>query len=71
MLDYAAIRKQVKAIGKDSWELLHFGELPKKPSVKAMLDALKLDRRWLEDHCNEVCHEIDRLCCEIEARGGA
>ena len=58
--------KEAKAIAHDSWSLLHFEALPKNATPFEMGSALRKDRRWIEDHCNEVCKRIDRLCYEVE-----
>lgn len=53
-------------IGKSSWALMNFDQLPKRASKKAQIAALLVDKRWQDDPANEVAKRIDRLIGEIE-----
>lgn len=64
--EIAAAIKEAKAIAHDSWSLLHFEALPKSATPFEMASALRKDRRWIEDHCTEVCKRIDALCFDVE-----
>jgi hypothetical protein len=53
-------------IGSDSWALLNFENLPRNASRKRQIEALHADQRWLRNHTEEICHQIDKLIREIE-----
>jgi len=53
-------------IGKGSYSLLNYEQLPKNVSRKRQVEALNRDRNWQEDHNNEVMRSIDMLIQDIE-----
>ena len=63
-------RKEAKAIGDASWELMAFSQLPRNASAKRQVEALKQDQKWQEDHIQEIGGAIDCLVNDIE-EGGA
>ncbi len=62
--------KEAADIGKGSYSLLNYEQLPKNASAKRQIEALNRDRNWQEDHNNEVTHSIDMLIQDIEAQHG-
>jgi hypothetical protein len=59
--------KRAKEIGHDSWELISYMSLPSNAKPCDQIDALRHDQRWLRDHTDEICREIDQLIGDIEA----
>jgi hypothetical protein len=53
-------------IGKGSYCLLNYEQLPKNASAKRQIEALNRDRNWQEDHNTETTQSIDRLIQKIE-----
>lgn len=58
--------RMARAIGKDSWELINFMQLPKNASGEEQIEALKADATWMDGHMIEIAQEIDVLCRLIE-----
>ena len=58
---------EAHAIGDDSWSLINFQSLPKSATVAEQVDALKADRKWQENHIQEVARNINNLIKDIEA----
>jgi hypothetical protein len=52
-------------IGDNSYYLMNFHSLPKTATAQEQVDALKNDRRWQEDHTQEVARSIDNLIRDI------
>jgi len=53
-------------IGRALWALQNFDQLPRRASKKAQIEALLADKRWQDDHANEIAKRIDRLIGQIE-----
>ena len=58
--------KEAELIGKESFALLHFGELSADASLEQQASALKRDQHWQELHHTEVSARIDKLIQDIE-----
>ena len=58
--------QEAATIGKDSYWLMHFEQLPPGASLRRQVDALKADKRWQEQHLGEVTGQINRLIKDIE-----
>ena len=57
---------EASAIGGDSWELIHFMDLPDNASRENQVEALKADKAWLLRHTGDVFNRLDKLIAEIE-----
>ena len=60
---------EADAIGRDSYGLMNFNELPDTASQQAQVEALEADRRWQEMHAIEVGQRIERLMTKITNAG--
>ncbi len=60
------IVKRIKKLACDSWAFLNWEDVPKRATKFEMVEALLKDRRWIEDHCSEVCKQVDALRFDIE-----
>jgi len=58
-------RAEAEAIGADSWRLLNFSQLPDNASRERQLDALRADKKWQEDHMNEIGRRISALIHDV------
>jgi len=58
--------EEAERIGADSWGLNSFNDLPRDASCLKQIEALKADRRWIEDHINSVLRSIDYLIQEVD-----
>lgn len=59
-------KKAAKEIGDDSWQLIHFHQLPNEATVNQQTYALRQDQHWLHDHIRQISCEIDGLIRDIE-----
>jgi len=57
---------EAAAIGADSFALLNFGQLPRRASRAAQIEALWADQRWQENHHGDISRRIDGLIRLIE-----
>lgn len=59
-------RLEAERIGADSWNLLNWSRLPRNANTRRQIEALRRDKKWLEDHINNIGCRIDALIRDIE-----
>jgi len=58
--------EEIEKIGADSWMLLNTKQLSIHASKVRILEALKSDKEWLENHTQEIVGRIEELMQEVE-----
>lgn len=59
-------KKEAETIGADSYELIHFNQLPINATTEQQIEALKKDQNWQNNHIAEISSRIDDLISDIE-----
>lgn len=57
--------QEAKAIGDDSYALIHYDQLPLNASIIRQVEALEADKKWQELHRVEVEGRIDALIATL------
>lgn len=60
------LRQEIARIGNDSYRLLSAEQVPNHASDKKMIEALRRDAKWQEDHNNEIQARIEALIQSLE-----
>lgn len=60
------IASDLAEIAADSFALLHVDDLTENASVDQIIEALKRDAKWQDEHNDEVQRSIDYLITQLE-----